>query len=216
MLDFQTIRPPLPLPASLLQQAHLESPPKPAGFRTSISFGRTQRSRRRKDETAYRGMQRLCCMERHKLRFTAAGANDCREVLERRCSVAAVWSSFDTVPIPPPVVSPSNEPAYSSPGELVGLCEARAHEQYLMQTQATADWIRRAAIARADQRNRRLTCAAVWHFTRGPTRALDPGTTATTRPPGPRTIPSTRCAGSAAASSGASRKVSEMTRAPRV
>jgi hypothetical protein len=74
-------------------------------------------------------------------------------------SVAApARSSLDTVP-PPPVTSPSNEPQapnYGSPGESYLSREARAHEQYLMQSQANAEWIHRAAIARADQRNRRL------------------------------------------------------------
>jgi hypothetical protein len=34
--------------------------------------------------------------------------------------------------------------------------EARAHEQYLLQSQAQAESIRRAAMARAEQRTRRL------------------------------------------------------------
>jgi hypothetical protein len=50
-----------------------------------------------------------------------------------------------------PPVSPT-----TSPGEYPISREARAHEQYLLQTQAQAESVHRAAFARAEQRTRRL------------------------------------------------------------
>ena len=65
-------------------------------------------------------------------------------------TVAASSKSVEILPPPPPVVSPA------SPGEVQVSREARAHEQYLLQSQAQAESIRRAAMARAEQRTRRL------------------------------------------------------------
>ena len=44
----------------------------------------------------------------------------------------------------------------ASPGEYPLSHEARAHEQYLLQSQAQAESVHRAAVARAEQRTRRL------------------------------------------------------------
>ena len=55
------------------------------------------------------------------------------------------------------ILSPASPvPLAASPGEAQMTREARAHEQYLLQSQAQAQSIRRAAIARAEQRTRRL------------------------------------------------------------
>jgi hypothetical protein len=47
-------------------------------------------------------------------------------------------------------------PLTMSPGEIQTSREARAHEQYLLQSQAQAESVHRAAMARAEQRTRRL------------------------------------------------------------
>ena len=64
--------------------------------------------------------------------------------------VAPSRSSVEILPPASPV------PMVVSPGEAQMTREARAHEQYLLQSQAQAQSIRRAAIARAEQRTRRL------------------------------------------------------------
>jgi len=67
--------------------------------------------------------------------------------------VSAPAAAPAPVPPPAPAISPVSP---VSPGEAPMTREARAHEQYLLQSQAQAESIRRAAIARADQRTRRL------------------------------------------------------------
>jgi len=62
-------------------------------------------------------------------------------------------SSLEILPPAPPAVP---APPAASPGESQMTREARMHEQYLLQSQAQAQSIRRAAIARAEQRTRRL------------------------------------------------------------
>jgi hypothetical protein len=47
-------------------------------------------------------------------------------------------------------------PLAASPGEAQVTPEARAHELHLLQSQAQAESVRRAAVARAEQRTRRL------------------------------------------------------------
>jgi hypothetical protein len=51
---------------------------------------------------------------------------------------------------------PVSPPVAGSPGETQASPESRAHQQYLMQSEAAAESVHRAAIARADQRTRRL------------------------------------------------------------
>ncbi len=54
-------------------------------------------------------------------------------------------------------ILPSATPAApASPGEYLTTREARAHEQYLLQSQAQAESVHQAAVARAQQRTRRL------------------------------------------------------------
>jgi hypothetical protein len=55
-----------------------------------------------------------------------------------------------SVETPPPAPQPY------SPGEAMMSSAARAHEQHLLQSQAAAESIKRAAVARAEQRTRRL------------------------------------------------------------
>jgi hypothetical protein len=58
-----------------------------------------------------------------------------------------------SLPIP---ITPPAAPAAVSPGEAAMSPEARAHEMHLLQAQAQAESIHRAAVARAEQRTRRL------------------------------------------------------------
>ncbi len=90
-------------------------------------------------------------------------------------SVAAPYSPGMQIlpPAPPPplpVVSPS-----ASPGEAQSSREARAHEQHLLQAQAQAESIHRAAVARAEQRTRRLESQR-WFgiYNSRPTANVDP------------------------------------------
>ena len=67
-------------------------------------------------------------------------------------TVAADSRNVDILPSAPPVAAP----APASPGEAQMTREARAHEQHLLQSQAQAESVHRAAMARAEQRARRL------------------------------------------------------------
>jgi hypothetical protein len=73
-------------------------------------------------------------------------------------SVAApAWSDVEAVP--PPPAAPQAAPATvspGSPGEAQASREARAHELYLLQSQSQAESVHRAAVARAEQRTRRI------------------------------------------------------------
>jgi len=65
-------------------------------------------------------------------------------------SVAApAWGNVEPL-------APQTAPAPSSPGEAEASREVRAHELHLMQAQAQEESIHRAAVARAEQRTRRL------------------------------------------------------------
>ena len=64
-------------------------------------------------------------------------------------------SPTPTPATPPAPPAPQTSPA-ASPGEALMTREARAHEQYLLQSQAQAESVHRAAVARAEQRTRRL------------------------------------------------------------
>jgi hypothetical protein len=55
------------------------------------------------------------------------------------------------LPAPAPLAPPA-----LSPGEALTPREVRSHEQYLLQSQAQAESVHRAAVARAEQRTRRL------------------------------------------------------------
>src|SRR5208283_4598656 len=57
-------------------------------------------------------------------------------------------------PAPMPALSTSSTLPVASPGEAQMTREARAHELHLLQSQATAESIHRAAVARAEQRTR--------------------------------------------------------------
>ena len=53
--------------------------------------------------------------------------------------------------------------------------EARAHEQYLLQSQAQAESVHRAAVARAEQRTRRLESQRWFGVSNSrPTASVDP------------------------------------------
>ncbi len=53
--------------------------------------------------------------------------------------------------------------------------EARAHEQYLLQSQAQAESVHRAAVARAEQRTRRLESQRWFGISNSrPTASVDP------------------------------------------
>ncbi|MGO9113502.1 MAG: hypothetical protein ACLP9L_30085 [Thermoguttaceae bacterium] len=81
-------------------------------------------------------------------------------------------SSVDILPPLPPV--PLAAPA-ASPGEAQMSREARAHEQYLLQSQAQAESVHRAAIARAEQRTRRLESQRWFGISNTrPTASVDP------------------------------------------
>jgi hypothetical protein len=82
-------------------------------------------------------------------------------------SVAApARSSVDIVP-------PAPQPY--SPGEDLVSREARAHEQHLLQSQAAAESVHRAAVARAEQRTRRLESQRWYGISNTrPTAAVDP------------------------------------------
>jgi hypothetical protein len=83
------------------------------------------------------------------------------------------WNSTELVP-PPPVALPSM-PSTGSPGETQASAETRAHEYHLMQSQAAAESVHRAAIARADQRTRRLESQRWFGVSnKRPTASVDP------------------------------------------
>ena len=63
----------------------------------------------------------------------------------------------------------------ASPGEAQMSREARAHEQYLLQSQAQAESVHRAAVARAEQRTRRLESQRWFGISNSrPTASVDP------------------------------------------
>jgi hypothetical protein len=77
----------------------------------------------------------------------------------------ASWNTPEpTPPAPPTPVPPVPAPSkaapapdlHGSPGELYVSPPSRAHELHLMQTQAAAESVHRAAVARAEQRTHRL------------------------------------------------------------
>ena len=73
--------------------------------------------------------------------------------------------------LPPP--SPMTPAA--SPGDAQMSREARAHEQYLLQSQAQAESVHRAAVARAEQRTRRLESQRWFGISNSrPTASVDP------------------------------------------
>jgi mRNA-degrading endonuclease toxin of MazEF toxin-antitoxin module len=67
---------------------------------------------------------------------------------------AVVAPPATRVGILPPTTTPT--PPTTSPGDYPTTREARAHEQYLLQSQAQAESVHQAAIARAQERTRRL------------------------------------------------------------
>jgi hypothetical protein len=73
-------------------------------------------------------------------------------------SVAApAWNNPE--PSPPAPAAPQSAAAPvspGSPGEMPASPAARAHEMHLMESQAAAESVHRAAVARAEQRTRRL------------------------------------------------------------
>jgi hypothetical protein len=63
----------------------------------------------------------------------------------------------------------------TSPGEMQTSREARAHEQHLLQSQAQAESVHRAAVARAEQRTRRLESQRWFGISNSrPTASVDP------------------------------------------
>ena len=93
---------------------------------------------------------------------------------------AVKFPLIKTVSAPPVSVTappPSVEilPPVASPGEAQITREARAHEQYLLQSQAQAESIHRAAMARAEQRTRRLESQRWFGISNSrPTASIDP------------------------------------------
>jgi len=66
-------------------------------------------------------------------------------------------------------------PQSVSPGEAAMSREARAHEQHLLQSQAAAESVHRAAVARAEQRTRRLESQRWYGISNSrPTASVDP------------------------------------------
>ena len=73
----------------------------------------------------------------------------------------------------PPLPSPTTPGG--SPGDAQISREARAHEQYLLQSQAQAESVHRAAVARAEQRTRRLESQRWFGISNTrPTASVDP------------------------------------------
>jgi len=92
-------------------------------------------------------------------------------------SVAAPLSrGAETVPLPPlPAASSSPLLPAASPGEAHMSREARAHELHLLQAQAQAESIHRAAVARAEERTRRLESQRWYGISNTrPTANIDP------------------------------------------
>jgi hypothetical protein len=94
-------------------------------------------------------------------------------------TVAAPGKSSDEILPPLPVAAPM-PPAplavsTASPGEAQISREARAHEQYLLQSQAQAESVHRAAMARFEQRTRRLESQRWFGISNSrPTANVDP------------------------------------------
>ncbi len=88
-------------------------------------------------------------------------------------TVAAPPKYVEILPKNPEILPPVAPAA--SPGEAQITREARAHEQYLLQSQAQAESVHRAAVARAEQRTRRLESQR-WFgiFNTRPTASPDP------------------------------------------
>ncbi len=83
-----------------------------------------------------------------------AGPADSRRAAPAAPSIAAPGNDADLA-LPAPT-APRTAPSASSPGEMQMSAEARAHELHLLQSQAQEESVRRAAVARAEQRTRRL------------------------------------------------------------
>jgi hypothetical protein len=69
------------------------------------------------------------------------------------------WSNAEAVPpvpVAPQSLAPQTTPPTGSPGETPATVETRAHELHLLQAESAQESVHRAAIARADQRTRRL------------------------------------------------------------
>ena len=100
------------------------------------------------------------------------GRDDARSPVK---SVAVpAWNTSDPAPPPLPVATPS-APSTGSPGESQGTPETRAHEYHPMQSQAAAESVHRAAVARADQRMRRLESQRWFGVSnKRPTASVDP------------------------------------------
>ena len=88
-------------------------------------------------------------------------------------------SPVKTVAMPPSrgteILPPAPAPPGVSPGDALMNREARTHEQHLLQSQAQAESVHRAAIARADQRTRRLESQRWFGISNSrPTASVDP------------------------------------------
>ncbi len=106
-----------------------------------------------------------------------------------------------------PPVTPA--PPMASPGDYPITREARAHEQYLLQEKAQAESVHQAAVARFQQRTRRLESQRWFGISNSARWPVSIRTTATTRPAGFPTIRSSPIVGSEAASRGVSLKASK-------
>jgi hypothetical protein len=83
------------------------------------------------------------------------------------------WNNGELVP--PALVASQTTRTAGSPGETQASAETRAHELHLMQVEAAAESVHRAAMARADQRTRRLESQRWFGISnKRPTASVDP------------------------------------------
>ncbi len=99
------------------------------------------------------------------------------------CGFGLVASAAAQPPVVKTVAAPSRSsveitppaPQATSPGEALMTREARAHEQHLLQSQAQDESVHRAAVARAEQRTRRLESQRWFGISNSrPTASVDP------------------------------------------
>jgi hypothetical protein len=97
-------------------------------------------------------------------------------------TVAAPPKSVEILPPVPPAEPPKSSvevlpplPSGASPGEAQMTRETRAHEQYLLRSQIQAESVHRAAVARFEQRTRRLESQRWFGISNSrPTASVDP------------------------------------------
>ena len=92
-----------------------------------------------------------------------------------RSVAVPAWNTADPAPPPPLPVASQAAPPTGSPGETQASAETRAHEYHLMQSQVAAESVHRAAVARAEQRTRRIESQRWFGVSnKRPTASVDP------------------------------------------